>query len=51
MVCVVPVEENSHGNIFSTLLLYHKQYMFFMPGRDPEGFKTLVCNIMVKDSV
>ena len=40
MVCVVSVEENTRGNIFFALLLYYKQFMFLMPGRDPESFMT-----------
>ena len=38
--------------IFSAVMLYNKHFMFLMPGRDPENFKTLICNIMmIKDSV
>ena len=40
MVCVVSVEENTCGNILSALLLYYKQFMFLMLGRDPKSFMT-----------
>ena len=46
MVCVVSVEENTRDNIFFALLLCYKQYIFFMPARDPEGFKIWICNII-----
>ena len=46
MVCVANVEDEYLWQ-YSTFFPYYKQYLFFMPGQDPESFKTWLCNVMI----